>query len=93
MIVFYSKSCESCEGNHALNKMKSYCEKKGVDFEQRRTILWQRYEEEADEIMQLNEGLTLPFFYSTESGEVLSGYSLTPLDSLEKLVKADLDIV
>lgn len=89
MIVFYSKSCESCSGNHALMKMKTHCKKQGVDFQERRTILWERYEQEADEIMELNEGLKLPFFYSTNSGEVLKGYSMTPLDTLEKLIKED----
>ena len=90
MIIFYSKSCESCQGNLALTKMKSFCEKKGVDFEEHRTILWKVYKEEADEIMELNEGLKLPFFYNTETGEVLSGFSGTPLDEIEKLVKQEI---
>lgn len=89
MIVFYSESCEDCQGNHALANMKSYCKKQGVDFEERRTILWIRYEEEAKGIMKLNDGLNLPFFYSTNSGQVLSGFSMTPLDTLQKLVNAD----
>lgn len=91
MIVFYSKSCEGCSGNHALDKMKQVCKKQGIDFQERRTILWERYEEEANKIMELNEGLGLPFFYSTNSGEVLKGYSLTPLDTLEELIKKDKD--
>ena len=89
MIVFYSESCEDCQGNHALTKMKTYCKRQGVDFEERRTILWIRYEEEAKEIMKLNDGLKLPFFYSTNSGQVLSGFSMTPLDTLQKLVECD----
>ena len=89
MIVFYSKSCESCAGNHALAKMKNHCKKQGVKFEEHRTVLWVRYEEEANKIMELNPGLELPFFYSTNSGEVLKGYSLTPLDTLQKLVEED----
>lgn len=91
MIIFYSKSCESCTGNHALAKMKEHCKKEGVDFREQRTILWERYEQEANEIMELNEGLELPFFYSTNSGEVLKGYSQTPLETLEKLIKKDKD--
>lgn len=90
MIVFYSKSCEGCSGNHALSSMKSFCEKKKVDFEERRTVLWEKYEEEADSIMELNEELKLPFFYNTVTGEVLEGNSFTPLDSIEKMVKNEL---
>lgn len=89
MIVFYSQSCESCAGNHALNKIKTYCEKQGVEFQERRTILWERYEQEANDIMKLNQGLKLPFFYSTNTGETLEGFSLTPLDTLQSLVDAD----
>ena len=69
--------------------MKEHCKKQEVDFQERRTILWERYEEEANKIMELNEGLELPFFYSTNSGEVLKGYSLTPLDTLQELIKED----
>ena len=89
MIVFYSKTCESCAGNQALQKMKSYCKKQEVEFQERRTVLWVRYEEEANKIMELNKGLKLPFFYSTNTGEVLKGYSLTPLDTLQKLIEED----
>lgn len=91
MIIFYSKSCEGCAGNHALAKMKEHCKKQEVGFQEHRTILWERYEEEADKIMELNPGLELPFFYSTNSGGVLEGYSLTPLDTLQKLIKEDKD--
>lgn len=90
MIVFYTKTCDGCTGNHALVNMKSYCKKKGVDFEERRTILWQVYEEEANAIMENNEGLTLPFFYSEKTGQVLSGNSFTPTTDIEKLVKQEL---
>ena len=89
MIVFYSKSCESCAGNHTLAKMKNHCKRQGVEFQERRTVLWERYEEEARKIMELNEGLKLPFFYSTNTGEVLRGFSLTPLETLQKLINAD----
>ena len=89
MIIFYSESCESCSGNHALSNMKSHCKKQGVGFQEHRTILWKRYEEEANNIIKLNPGLKLPFFYSTNSGETLAGYSLTPLDTLQKLIEAD----
>lgn len=89
MIIFYSKSCEGCSGNQALAKMQEHCNKQGVEFEARRTILWDRFEKEADKIMELNEGLELPFFYSTTTGETLKGYSLTPLDTLQGLIKKD----
>ena len=89
MIIFYSKSCESCAGNNALAKMQEHCKKQGVDFETRRTILWDRFEKESDKIMELNEGLKLPFFYSTNTGETLAGFSLTPLDILQKLIEKD----
>lgn len=89
MIVFYSKSCEGCSGNNALTKMQEHCEKQGVDFEVRRTILWDRFEAEADKIMELNKGLELPFFYSTNTGVTLAGASFTPLDTLQTLIKKD----
>lgn len=89
MIVFFSQNCESCVGNQALGKMKQHCKRQGVDFQEHRTILWERYEEEANKIMELNPGLKMPFFYSTNTGEVLEGYSLTPLDTLEKLINID----
>lgn len=89
MIVFYTKSCDGCSGNHALMNMKSYCKKRDVDFEERRTILWHVYEEEADAIMAENKDLSLPFFYSENTGKVLSGNSFTPTDDILKLIKAE----
>ena len=86
-IIFYSKSCEGCVGNQALSKMKAYCEKQGMEFQEHRTVLWERYEQEANKIMELNQGLKLPFFYNSNTGEVLEGNSLTPLDVLKRLVK------
>ena len=88
-IYFYSKSCEGCAGNHALDKMAQVCKNQGIDFQERRTILWERYEQEANEIMKLNPGLKLPFFYSTNSGHTLEGFSLTPLDTLQGLIEKD----
>lgn len=87
MVIWYSKSCEGCVGNHALDKMKQVCKKHGVDFQERRTILWERYEEEANKIMELNPGLDLPFFYRDDTGDVLEGNSLTPLEQIEKFIK------
>lgn len=92
MIVFYSNSCESCSGNMALVKMKAHCEQQGVEFQERRTILWERYEEEANGIIELNEGLKLPFFYSTKTGETLSGLSTTPLDTIDKLIEKEQEL-
>ena len=89
MIIFYSKSCEGCSGNHALDKMKQVCKKQGVDFQEHRTILWERYEEEANEIMKINEGLKLPFFYNDENGNTLEGNSFTPLEEIKKLVNGE----
>lgn len=85
MIVFYSKDCEGCTGNHALSKMESHCNSHDIEFEERRTILWKRFEEEAQEIMELNKGLTLPFFYNTETGGVLKGNSFTSLEEVQNL--------
>ena len=87
MIVFYSKSCEGCTGNHALDKMAQVCKNQGIDFQERRTILWERYEEEANKIMELNPGLELPFFYNTENGNTLMGNSLTPLEEVQRFTK------
>lgn len=92
MIVFYTKSCDGCSGNHALMNMKSYCKKRGVEFDERRTILWRVFEEEADKIMELNPEIELPFFYSTNAGQVLSGNSFTPTDSILELIKAEKEI-
>ena len=87
MIIFYSKTCEGCTGNQALLKMREHCRRQEVEFQEHRTVLWERYEKEANEIMEMNKGLELPFFYSTNTGEVLKGYSLTPLETLQKLIE------
>lgn len=87
MVIWYSRECSSCAGNHALDKMKQVCKKQGVDFQEHRTILWERYEEEANKIMELNPGLELPFFYCDDTGDVLKGNSLTPLEQIEKFAK------
>lgn len=86
-IYFYSRSCEGCAGNHALDKMAQVCKNQGIDFQERRTILWERYEEEANKIMELNPGLKLPFFYNTENGNTLMGNSLTPLEEVQRFTK------
>lgn len=67
--------------------MKQVCKKHGIDFQEHRTILWERYEEEANKIMELNPGLDLPFFYRDDTGDVLKGNSLTPLEQIEKFIK------
>lgn len=95
MIIFYTKTCDGCTGNAALRNMKAYCNQKGVEFEERRTILWHIYEEEADSIMDANvdedgkRKIELPFFYGTTSGEMLSGNSFTPTDEILELIKAE----
>lgn len=86
-VIFYSKSCEGCSGNHALDKMKQVCKKQGIDFQEHRTILWERYEEEANKIMKLNPGLELPFFFNEATQKVLHGNSFTPLEQIEKFAK------
>lgn len=86
-IYLYSKSCPSCGANHALDKMKQVCKKQGIDFQERRTILWERYEEEANRIMELNPGLELPFFFNEATQRVLHGDSFTPLEQIEKFAK------
>ena len=86
MIVFYSQNCEDCTGNHALAKMRNICEQQGIQFQERRTVLWIRFEEEANEIMKINPGLKLPFFYNTETGQTLHGTSFTPIDELQKIL-------
>lgn len=88
MIIFYAKTCEGCAGNQALAKMKAHCEKYGVDFEERRTVLWEVYEREAQEIMD-NASIELPFFYGTLSNKVLSGNTLTTLEEIDKLIKEE----
>lgn len=88
MIIFYSKTCESCSGNRSLSQMNTLCKKHGVEFQTRRTIFWRRFEEEAEEIMA-KSGAKIPFFYGTESGVVLEGTSFTPLSDIEKLIEAE----
>ena len=85
-VYWYSLECEGCSGNHALNKVEQVCRRKGIDFEERRVLYWEVWEKEANEIMELNEGLKLPFFYETTSGSVLLGSSLTLLDTIEKWI-------
>ena len=89
MIILYSKDCEGCSGNHALAKVKQVCSQQGIEFQERRTIFWKVWEEEAESIIKLNEGLKLPFFYNSDIGDVLVGNSLTPLDTIEKWIKKD----
>lgn len=89
MIIWYSRECSSCSGNRAIAKMKARCKYKGVDFEVRRTILWKKYEEEADSIMEIT-GVKLPFFYSTKSETVMEGNSFTTLDEIDKLIEEEL---
>ena len=86
-IYLYDTSCEGCFGNHALDKMKQVCKQQEVEFQERRTIFWDRWEKEAEEIKEANPGLELPFFYCVETGEVKIGNSLTPLEDLENWVK------
>lgn len=87
MIIFYSSNCESCAGNHALRKVKQVCHQRGLEFQERRTIFWKVWEKEANSIIEVNDGLKLPFFYNTETGDVLKGFSLTPLDTIENWLK------
>lgn len=87
MIILYSKDCQGCAGNHALTKVKQVCRQNGIEFQERRTIFWTVWEKEAQGIIELNKGLKLPFFYNTETGNVLEGNSLTPLETIEKWVK------
>lgn len=87
MVIWYSRECSSCTGNHALDKMKQVCKKQGIVFQERRTILWERYEEEANKIMELNPGLELPFFWNEATQTAMEGNSLTPLDTIEAFIK------
>lgn len=86
MIVFYSKGCEGCRGNQAISKIQALCNKEGIEFQERRTILWKVYEKEANDIGEaLN--VKLPFFYNTETKTALEGNTFTPRDKLKQLVK------
>lgn len=85
MIVFYSKTCESCRGNHALMKMKGLCSSEGIEFQERRTILWKVYAKEANEISEAL-GVKMPFFYNTKTEQALEGNSFTPLEDIKKLI-------
>ena len=87
-IYLYAVSCEGCSGNRALSKIQQVCKQQGVDFQERRTIYWDVWEKEANQIMALNEGLKLPFLYDTESGKAQHITSLETLDSIETFIKA-----
>jgi len=91
-IYLYSISCEGCSGNHALSKIQQACKQQDVDFQERRTIFWDRWEKEADEIMKLNPGLELPFYYFEETGDTLPGSSLLLLDTIERWVKKNKEL-
>lgn len=65
--------------------MKSLCEKNDVDFQERRTVLWIKYEEEANAIME-ETGVEMPFFYNDETGEALHGDTFTPIEKIKKLM-------
>lgn len=86
-IIYYTRECDSCAGNHSLNKIKQVCKKEGIEFQERRTIFWDRWAEEADSIIKVNEGLKLPFYYETETGSTFKGNSLTPLEMIENWIK------
>lgn len=88
MIIFYSKTCEGCSGNQALSKMQGECKSRGVDFQERRTILWKVFEEEADKISE-TLGVKLPFFYNTETEKAMEGNSFTPLEEIIKFIKGN----
>ena len=78
----------SLVGNTPLLEASKLCKKEGIDFQERRTIFWDRWEKEADEIMKINN-IKLPFFYNTDTGQVLVGNSLTPLDTIENWIKKE----
>ena len=86
-VIHYTKDCQGCFGNLSEKKVQQVCKKYGVTFEEHRTIFWDVWEKEAEEIMKLNAGLKLPFFYETETGAVLQTNSLTPLETIEKWLK------
>ena len=86
-VYLYSKSCPSCGENHALEKVKQVCKEQNIDFQERRTILWERYEEEANKIMELNPGLELPFYFNEDTQEVMTGDAFTPLEEIENFIK------
>ena len=88
MIVFYSNNCEGCTGNQALTRMKTHCEKAGVDFQERRTIFFFFFEDEANEIME-KTGVKLPFFYGTKSEQVLEGNTFTPIEDIDALIESE----
>ena len=88
-IIYYDRGCGSCAGNQSIQKIKKFCEKEGVEFQEHRTILWKVYENEANEIIELNEGLELPFFYGESTGLVLESSTFSLTDDLKKLVKEE----
>lgn len=86
-VLLYSVDCPNCQANHTLGKIKQICKQKNIDFDERRTIYWDIWEKEANQIMELNEGLKLPFLYDTASGKAQHITSLETLDSIENFIK------
>lgn len=86
-VVLFERSCEGCQGNHALNKIKQVCSQQGIAFQEHQTIFWEVWEEEANQIMALNPGLKLPFLYCEDNGATLHVDSLTLLDQIERWIK------
>lgn len=87
-IFYYSKECGSCHLPQEIALMKSYCQEKGVDFSERRTLFWDRFEKEANDISKAHN-VELPFFYSSNNKEVAKPETMKNIEKLKEFIERE----
>lgn len=87
-IFYYSKECGSCHQPEEIALMKSYCQEKGVDFSERRTLFWDRFEKEANDISKAYN-VELPFFYSSNNKEVAKPETMKNIEKLKEFIERE----
>lgn len=87
-IFYYSKECGSCKNSQELALMKTYCQEKGVDFSERRTIFFDRFEKEAEQISK-DQGVELPFFYAVKAKKAVEQKDLTHIEDLKDFIERE----
>lgn len=85
MIIYYSKECGSCKGTQELALVKNYAKQAGVEFMERRTIFWDRFEKEAQEISEAFN-VELPFFYGSNSKIVYTEEQLKNVQTIHEFI-------
>lgn len=88
MIVYYSEECGSCKNSQTYAFVKSYSQQVGVQFQDRRTVLWKKFEDEAEEISKVF-GVKLPFFYATNSNIAKSESDLPFAENIKQFINEE----